>query len=314
MPLFRRNLLVGRKLRIPKTFGRRGSLGPPVSRTLLKLLRRQLFEILFAIRARVCRQTLTTNLFPRTRRRWVVEIIRILHAWRRDVFFVQKKVRPFQHRKKRTRRAVTFVCIRLSPSSASGVVSTTTKMIEILKKLKLDVDILLDTLIREENLEEIISRCRCPQTSFGSLLNQVPLNLVRDEKILKVARKYISRLLGDTHKYGYLYFLSSKRLIVPLNIQLHAKTVIQCCWHGPILQVIHHSAKEFACEHTVKYQITCLELLYFFVRLMNREFSWISVDYLLQGAVRHALLVGNPTRRLDHRTLNCRQAQKCSGV
>lgn len=171
-------------------------------------------------------------------------------------------------------------------------------MIEKLRTISLQIDILLDDLIQAYHLEKTVAPLR-REHGVKPLKYTVTLDLVKNEKVLEVARMYIMRLLTQKEKYGYLYFLNSQNLLIPLNVQFNGEMIIERLFYEEVLEAIHKLASEFACPETSMYELTRVELLYFFVMLMNREFNWVSVDYLLQGNKSHSLLVAHPSRRFN---------------
>lgn len=162
-------------------------------------------------------------------------------------------------------------------------------MIEYLSKLKLPIDDLLQKLYKEERLEAIVRQYMCPKKN-----SVVTLHLVRDNTLQRVARHYITQLLSNREKYGYLYFLSAENLRIPLAVEYKG----DLCVEQPeqVELALEELAQEFATVGTVMYNITMVELLYFFIRLVKPSLSWIALDYSLQCARSHAHLIISPNR------------------
>lgn len=162
-------------------------------------------------------------------------------------------------------------------------------MIHYLSKLKLPVDDLLQKLYQEEHLESIVSRYTCVKKNKA-----LGPDLVRDPTLQRVARHYITQLLNNREKYGYLYFLYAQSLRLPLNVEYKADSFVE--HPEQVEQALGELAQEFAALDTIFYNVTMVELLYFFIRVIHPSLSWIALDYQLQCARSHAHLIISPHR------------------
>lgn len=130
----------------------------------------------------------------------------------------------------------------------------------------------------------------------------VTLDLVSHTKIKNVARKYISKLLQNKEKYGYLYFLSSQRMLIPLNIRFKGIEVfVDSADYQEIVKEIDKLASEFACRNTLMYEITLLECYYFYIRLVNPHLTWLATESILNNVSSHHHLIISPDRKYSYR-------------
>lgn len=176
-------------------------------------------------------------------------------------------------------------------------------MIEGLRQLDLPNDHLIrhlrkdlgDHIVCSQNL-----RCR-------SSIKTITLELVQNPRVVQTAKMYIDRLLKNKLEYGYLYYLQEQPLFLKLDVQFNGEVVIECARYDQVVEVIDNLAKEWACVNTRMYDITRLELLYFFTLLMNPIFNWIQIDFLVQGTKGYAHLIAAPNRLLRNRRLQILQ-------
>lgn len=159
-------------------------------------------------------------------------------------------------------------------------------------KLKLPVDILLEKSFRNHlNVCKFVKFHKfLPFSSF------VTLDLVRDEEVRRAAQDYISKLMLEKEQYGYLYFLNSKRLLIPLNLQFNADLAVDPENFDEIVAEIDTLARLFACPSNQIFEITRIELLYFMILLVNPKLTWIAVDHYVRGNRNHAYLIAAPNR------------------
>lgn len=113
------------------------------------------------------------------------------------------------------------------------------------------------------------------------------------------AQKYIMKLLNDQEKYGYLYYLYYKNLKLPLDIKFNSYLLLDREDSGRITYEINKIAKSFYSTSDFRYEITRLELLYFYTLLVNPFLTWITLDYLVKGNRLHSYLIGSPNRLKD---------------
>ncbi|GFY38827.1 uncharacterized protein TNIN_3521 [Trichonephila inaurata madagascariensis] len=120
------------------------------------------------------------------------------------------------------------------------------------------------------------------------------LALVKDYQ--DAARDHIYKLLQNKETYGYLYFLNAQPLLVPLHVRFNAELIVDSCHYREIVAEIDRLAREFACPPSTFYDITRVELLYFFTLLVKPQLNWIQVNHLLRGNTHHDYLIAHPER------------------
>lgn len=163
-------------------------------------------------------------------------------------------------------------------------------MIDDLSRIRLRVDEWIDGLIREENLQCTLEKFKTLR-AFKPLKYGVTVELVKDPEVARVARKHILRLMEERERCGYLYHLNRQRLFKPLDLRFDAEPAVESKRYNAVLEALHQLASEFARPDTTLHDITRMELVYFFVLAINRECTWVTVDYVLQGTKSHGLLV-----------------------
>jgi hypothetical protein len=168
-------------------------------------------------------------------------------------------------------------------------------MIDKLKHLLLPIDDFIDQIRCNHSLDDVVKplRKRAPFKPFDYSVN---LDIVKHPKVLQAARSFIIRIMTDKENLGYLYFLSNQHLTIPLNVQFNGELAIECNRYEQVVEAINDLAQEFACQNTLTYEITRVELLYFFIRLVNPHMNWITIDYILQCIKGHAHLISAPNR------------------
>lgn len=127
--------------------------------------------------------------------------------------------------------------------------------------------------------------------------NYVSLGLIEsigDE----IAHDYIHNLVCDKETYGYLYHLANQRLLMPLSIQVNGggDLVVDCASRDAVYKRIDSIVENFFDPGPRMFEITRLELLYFYTLIANPHLTWILVDHLLKGNQFHDYLVSAPAR------------------
>lgn len=172
-------------------------------------------------------------------------------------------------------------------------------MYEKLSTCVLPVDYLLQELYEKESLHYEMKRISM-RSGNHPIKNLVTLDLVKNQKIGKVVRDYISTLLDKREKYGYLYYLMDikKSMMNPLNIRFRGMEVFSNPMErDEIFSKMNELASEFACRTTLMFEITLLECFYFYVRLANRHLTWIALESILNNVKSHIYLIMEPKRK-----------------
>lgn len=78
---------------------------------------------------------------------------------------------------------------------------------------------------------------------------------------------------------------------------------IECARYDLVMDKLDKLAMQWASKKTMVNEITRVELLYFFLLVLNPDMNWVIVDFLLQGSNRkgHAHLIAAPKRLLRNR-------------
>lgn len=172
-----------------------------------------------------------------------------------------------------------------------------------LSKLVLPVDDVVEEMLKDECFRERVKRFRT-QSGNAPIKFLITLDFVADNEVKKKTREYISRLLEDPKKYGYLYFLKDERLLVPLNLNFQgAEILVDCVDKFDIMDAVEKLASESACRNMLQFEITLLEIYYFYVRLLNRNLTWLAVESLLCNVRTHTHLIMSPDREYSFREL-----------
>lgn len=171
-------------------------------------------------------------------------------------------------------------------------------MIEKLKQLRLANDDLI-TVIRQKYKLDIykVPVCKRP------FERRLTLDVLKDAKYVEAAKEYIETLLKNQYKYGYLYYLMNVKLRVPLDVRFNGEMAIECGRYDLIVEKLDEMARQWGKTESLVNEITRLELLYFFILVLNPDMNWITVDFMLQGTNRRGLahLIAAPDRLLRNK-------------
>lgn len=153
--------------------------------------------------------------------------------------------------------------------------------LEILKESKIKIDHLID-FVRNEN-DKKINKMLIPSSTFENF-NVITPHLTSQFK--NEARSHIQHLLDNGKEYKTLFWFND-------NIKMFNKMEINyeefILMHDKqnTLDVIERMALEFFPKGTLKFKITCLYLMYFYALLVNKDSTWILMDYLNFGNRNH---------------------------
>lgn len=170
-------------------------------------------------------------------------------------------------------------------------------MYERLAACRLPVDDLLSEIYGEESLEPVIKSLNLRHGKWPVDF-YISLDLVMHPKFRDVVRKYISKLLEDKERYGYVYYLSGQSLLIPLTVKFQGiELFTEIEDRDGIVKAIEELASEFACRGSLMHEITMVEIYYFFVRLINGKLTWLAVEYMISSVRQHAHLLMSPERK-----------------
>ncbi|KAG8175212.1 hypothetical protein JTE90_022635 [Oedothorax gibbosus] len=95
------------------------------------------------------------------------------------------------------------------------------------------------------------------------------------------------------------------KLRVPLDVRFNGEMAIECGRYDLIVEKLDEMARQWGKTESLVNEITRLELLYFFILVLNPDMNWITVDFMLQGTNRRGLahLIAAPDRLLRNKGL-----------
>ena len=162
------------------------------------------------------------------------------------------------------------------------------KDVELLKGLKTPNDDLIFMYRSNINISPLIKIHKFqPFTSF------VTLDLVTHPEISKLAKEYIVQLLRNKEKYGFLYHLYSKKLLLPFNLQFNGEMILDPQHYFKIECEIVKIAETITSCQSVLFNITKIELLYFFTLFINIHLNYILLDHILGCNKTHNYLISS---------------------
>lgn len=158
------------------------------------------------------------------------------------------------------------------------------KDIELLKSITLPNDELIAYFRSNKNISPYVKIHK-----FRPFTSYVTLGLV--EAFRKTAHEYIVQLLRNKEKYGFLYDLHSRKMVVPLHLQFNGELVIDPIHRNAISCAIDDLAREIVSAETALFLITKVELLYFYTLFVNVHLNYATVDHALGCNKTHGYLV-----------------------
>ncbi|GFQ65909.1 uncharacterized protein TNCT_575031 [Trichonephila clavata] len=176
-----------------------------------------------------------------------------------------------------------------------------TKMIKYLQKLWLPNDELIGHIRKNHHLDPSLFPSYTTPKPFERLIT---LDIVQNKYVVEEAKEYIEHLLKNKEEYGYLYHLMKQNLYIQFDVKFNGELAIECAQYDQVVEAIDELAREWACKNSLMYEVTRLELLYFFILLMNPEINWTTVDFLLQGTKGHAHLIAARAKQLSEKLSN----------
>lgn len=161
--------------------------------------------------------------------------------------------------------------------------------LDILKKAIRPIDKLFNLFIyNHPNLDKYYNK-----NSALKQFNNITLQLVLDFKI--GAKNHIDTLITNSLQYGTLYYLAKQQLFNMLYIDYSTFPLIVQEERDRIMQEIHTIALKYYKSSSIFYDITCLELLYFFALIVNPTYNWITMDYVSECNKMHQYVISTQT-------------------
>lgn len=161
--------------------------------------------------------------------------------------------------------------------------------LEVLKKSNRSIDKLIQfTISHNKNLPKYYKR----NLAFHQF-NDITLQLVLDFGIL--AKAHIHELIHNMLQYGSLYELAKITKFNNMHIDYSTFPLIEQEKRDEIMKEIKFIASKYYSPGNLLYNITCLEILYFFALLVNPSYNWITIDYLSHANKSHQYLISIET-------------------
>lgn len=157
--------------------------------------------------------------------------------------------------------------------------------LEVLKERKTEMDKLID-FVRNQN-DKKIQKMLIPSSILKNF-NVITMDLISQFK--NNACSHIQHLLDNGKQYKTLYWLNENiKMFNKMEISYKAFMLMEN--KRKILDLIERIAMDFFPKNTLKFRITCLYLLYFYALLVNKNATWILMDYLNFGNENHQYFV-----------------------
>lgn len=157
--------------------------------------------------------------------------------------------------------------------------------LETLKELKTKMDPLID-FVRNQN-DKKIKKMLIPSSIFENF-NLITPDLTSQFK--NEARSHIQHLLDNGKEYKTLYWINDN--IKMFNkMEINYDEFILMYDKQNTLDLIERIALEYFSKDTLKFKITCLYLMYFYALLVNKDSTWILMDYLNFGNKHHQYFI-----------------------
>lgn len=161
--------------------------------------------------------------------------------------------------------------------------------LDVLKKANRPIDKLFSVFIyNHSNLNKYYNK-----NSAFKQFNNISLQLVLDFKI--GAKTHVETLMDNSLYYGTLYYLANQKLFNMLYIDYLTFPLIVQEERDCILKEIQNIAVIYFKKGSMFYDITCLELLYFFALIVNPNYNWITMDYISNCNKMHQYVISAQT-------------------
>lgn len=154
------------------------------------------------------------------------------------------------------------------------------------------------SIIREPLLTEI-EKCKW---SFGTPFRKcITLELLKNTLVRRAADVYMKDLIKHDSVLGIFYHANKQCLLVSLKLEFRAgDAIVDKDNTNDIFDEIDILAEMYSKPWDLNFEITKIELLYFFALLINPHLNWVTVDFLLGCNKSHAYFVVSPHRITPH--------------
>lgn len=149
--------------------------------------------------------------------------------------------------------------------------------LDLLKETKTELDQLID-FVRHQN-DKKIQKMLTPSSIFKNF-NVITMDLISQFK--NNACSHVQHLLDNGKQYKTLYWLNDNiKMFNKMEISYEEFMLMED--KKNTLDLIERIAMDFFPKNTLKFKITCLYLLYFYALLVNKNATWVLMDYLNFG-------------------------------
>lgn len=148
-------------------------------------------------------------------------------------------------------------------------------------------DLNIDRLIQYVYMQNLHLKKFFVKSHMYPEFNDITVQLVREFQ--KSAESHIKHVLLNSSDYGYLYKLIDEPQFN--EVEFNYKYFPLISGRQQALTEIEKIADRFFEKGTIKFEATCLYLLYFFALLVNPHANWIMMDYLNFGNKFHQYFI-----------------------
>ena len=159
--------------------------------------------------------------------------------------------------------------------------------LDALKQMKTNMDTAIDSIRYENNKK--IKMLLVPSLSLKTF-HVVTKELIQSFE--EEGRSYIRLLLNNGDALKTLYWMND-RIEMFNKMEIDYINFMLMNNKRRVLLEIENIAKDFFPKESLNFKITCLYLLYFFALLVNRDATWILIDYLNYGNKHHQYFINN---------------------
>lgn len=130
----------------------------------------------------------------------------------------------------------------------------------------------------------------------------VTLAMVTHEDVVQSALNYIQSLLKAKEEMGFVYFLSEQPMLIPVQVFRQSMDMFIDCRHKyEIMGAIETLARKIEKTDTIAYEITLVELYYFFILLQNKHLTWLALESMVNSFRQHTHVIMSPHRKYPYR-------------
>lgn len=155
--------------------------------------------------------------------------------------------------------------------------------LKVLQKCYMSIDSLIDYIVLQN---PSLRKYAHPNYIYPNF-NNVTAKLILDFE--RLGEMHITHVLNNLRDYGFLYNLIDDSQFNAVEYDYKHFPFVSDRY--AVLREIERIAEKFFQKHTLKFDATCLYLLYFFALLINNDANWIIMDYINNGNKYHKYFV-----------------------